>query len=101
VVGDCRLRAVRAACPNRGGPTGWAEDRAGRDDYLGRRPVVTVQRDHADGREASLGEVRGEANEVPGIGTGEAVDRLVAVADHAQVGTVAQPCPQEPELRGA
>ena len=39
-----------------------------------------------------------EPRQIAGIGTGEAVDRLVAVAHHAQVGPVAEPGAYQPQL---
>ena len=58
-------------------------------------------RTHADVGELLGREPAAEAGEVRRVGAGEPVDRLVGIADHAQVGAVAEPGPQQAELRGA
>ncbi len=47
------------------------------------------------------GNQRRKPAEVRRVGAGEPVDRLVGIADHAQVAAVAEPGPQQAELRGA
>ncbi len=83
-------RPVLAVRPQRGAPPASGEDRGGDREDLGRRAVRVAQLDHLGARV-----VLGEAGEEPGVGAVPAVDRLVGVADHAQVGPVAQPGPQE------
>ena len=50
---------------------------------------------------ARAGSHRRNAGEVRRVGAGEAVDRLVGVADDAEVAAVAEPRAEQPELRGA
>ena len=102
VVDDGGDRAVGLGGVHRRAPaTGRAEHRVGGGDHLRRRPVVAPQADDADRGVPVAREVHLEPGEVLRVGAREAVDRLVAVADDAQVGPVAEPRAQEPELRGA
>ena len=82
--------------PTRPARTGVGEQRLGRTDDLRRGPVVAIEPD-----DAPAAELPTEAREQAGLGPGERVDRLVGVADHTEVGTVAEPRPEEPELRRA
>ena len=68
-----------------------SSDRAGAAHDLRRGAVVAPEPDDPDVGVPLGREVRGEAHEERGIGAGEPVDRLVAVADDAQVGAVAEP----------
>ena len=77
------------------------EDRTGRGHDLRRRAVVAPEAHEADVGEAFRWEPAAEAPEVRRVGAGEAVDRLVGVADHAEVTAVAEPRAQQPELRRA
>ena len=86
---------------HRGAVPGGAEHRArGRDD-LRRRAVVAAEAHDADVGEPLGRELCGEPDEERRVGAGEPVDRLVGVADDAEVGAVAEPRPQQPELRRA
>ena len=91
-TGGLRERPSAIRGPEHGGGGG---------DDLGRRPVVAGESYDADTRMLCAREVRGEAREVGGVGAGEAVDRLVAVTDDAEIVRVAEPRAQQPELRGA
>ena len=90
-------RRVHLRTSTAGGP----EHRVGGRDDLRRRPVVAPEAHEADVGEALGREPAPEAGEVRRVGAGEPVDRLVGVADHAQVGPVAEPRAHEPELRRA
>ena len=98
VRGDVRRRARLRDRPDRGlgrRPAVGQQRRRDGDD-LRRRPVVAPELHHAGARELAR-----EPAEQPGVGAGERVDRLVGVADHAQVGPVAEPGAHEAELRRA
>ena len=77
-------------------PAGVGEQRLGDRDDLRCRSVVVLEV-----HDARAGEHAREAREPGGIGTGEREDRLVRVADDAEVGALRQPGAHEPELRGA
>ena len=81
---------------------GWTEHRARGGDDLGRRAVVAPELHDADiGGSAPTGTTRRNPARYDGVGAGEPVDRLVGVADDAQVGAVAEPGAHQPELRRA
>ena len=70
------------------------EHRGGRAQDLGGAPVVLPQFDLGGARK-----VGGEAVQVVGVGAVPAVDGLVLVTDHAEVGSTVQPGVQELELQ--
>ena len=78
-----------------GGGGRAVEDGVGHGQDLGRRAVVVVEV-HDRGRREAVP----EAGEVAGVGAVPGVDRLVGVADHAQVGAVAPPRLEQAELEG-
>ena len=80
---------------------GGSEHRAcGRHDLRG-GAVVAPEADDPDVGEAFGRKLCGEAYEERWVGAGEPVDRLVAVADDAEVGAFSEPRPEQPELRRA
>ena len=70
------------------------EHRGGRAQDLGGAPVVLAQLDLGGARK-----VGGEAIQVVGVSAVPAVDGLVPVTDHAEVGSTVQPGVQEHELQ--
>ena len=101
VRGDRRERALRPRRAHRGTVPGGSEHRArGRHDLRG-GAVVAPETNDPDVGEPLGRELRREPHEERRVGTGEPVDRLVAVADDAEVGAVAEPCSQQPELSRA
>jgi hypothetical protein len=83
VLGEHRPRPGRPlGDQRRAGP----DELVGHRDHLRRRPVVAHQPD-----ERRAGELGGEAGQVVRRGTGERVDHLVRVPDHAQLVAVAEP----------
>ena len=98
VVGDGGEGAVGAVGPQVrlvGTPPPVGQDGVGHRQHLARRAVV-VEEAHDPGAPEPVGEAR----EVAGVGPVPRVDGLVGVADHAEVGAVAEPAGQQLVLRG-
>ena len=72
----------------------WPISRLASADDLRRRAVVAHQPDHR-----GVGIAVGEAEQVVGVGAGEGVDRLVGVADDAEVVPAAEPGVEQPLLQ--
>ena len=98
VGGDDGSGAVGPRRPLRGAAARGAEHRARRRHDLRRGAVVAPETDDPDVGEPLGRELRGEPHEERGVGAGEPVDRLIAVADDAQVGAVSEPGAQQAEL---
>ena len=91
-------------------PLGCLGDRAGQreptrdplrgDEQTRAEPTRGPQRDHLGRGAAGLGELGREVEDSAHVGTAEAVDRLVRVADHGQVAAVAGDRLEKGDLTG-
>ena len=97
VRGDGRDRTARPhPDPGAAPRVAVAQHRLRRADDLGGGAVVAVE---AQDRRAR--EMAGEVAQVARVSAPEPVDRLVRVTHREQVGAVAEPAVQQPQLRGA